>query len=170
MTNQRTRVTTQGRALTPGITSIEPEPESKKIRESSPRNPPTRHPPSHGPSLSPDRSKEHKMAARLSPMLLRSAVRSACRAPRPQIQLRSLSTTARRPSDSLMVVRPPATAHPPSHIPRTGAALPAGQLAPSPPYQELSANERLTLTAPEHPREQPRRPLPVLQGERGRHR
>ncbi|KAL2110689.1 hypothetical protein VUR80DRAFT_854 [Thermomyces stellatus] len=45
------------------------------------------------------------MASRLSPMLLRSTVRSACRAPRPQMQLRSLSATASRASDTLMVHR-----------------------------------------------------------------
>lgn len=47
-----------------------------------------------------------KMAARLAPMLLRAAARPACRAARPQIQLRSLTASARRASDTLQVVRP----------------------------------------------------------------
>lgn len=48
---------------------------------------------------------DKKMAARLAPMLLRSAARPACRAVRPQMQLRSLTASARRPSDTLQVVR-----------------------------------------------------------------
>lgn len=45
------------------------------------------------------------MATKLSPMLFRSAMRVACRTARPQIQFRSLTVSARKPSDTLMVHR-----------------------------------------------------------------
>ncbi|KEZ38677.1 NADH:ubiquinone reductase (H(+)-translocating) [Scedosporium apiospermum] len=45
------------------------------------------------------------MATKLSPMLFRSAMRAACRTARPQIQLRSLTVSARKQSDVLMVHR-----------------------------------------------------------------
>lgn len=85
--------------------------------------------------LSPDTSDELNMASRLSPMLLRSTVRSACRAPRPQMQLRSLSATASRASDTLMVVRLRLCGgpHPPRHHLRIDEAPSRGRIGASRP-------------------------------------
>lgn len=58
------------------------------------------------------------MASRLAPLFFRSALRSTCRAARPQI--RALSVTAVRPSDTLQVV-----SRSPSACPSTSSSYPS---------------------------------------------
>ena len=75
------------------------------------RHPRTRPPPAAAPSLCPcSTATPAAMASKLSPLLLRSAARAAARVPRQQPQAAvvaqacAFSLSARRPSDTLMVV------------------------------------------------------------------